>query len=310
MKTRIGSFKNLIDIKSLSTGQICEIIDLAESFEIALENKKVKSNCCGKNLAFLFFENSTRTRFSFEMACHNLGVRIFNFNADTSSVQKGENLVDTVENLWAIGINGIVLRHSNPNVITNTESGLKTKIPFINAGNGCVAHPTQALLDYYTMKKHLGTLEGRNVTIIGDISHSRVAKSNIELLSRFGVNITCCAPNYFKDKAIKNVKWSENLKESLQNADVTMCLRIQKERIEKEIPLKDYIENFQVNEKNISKKTLLMHPGPANRDIEVSSKLLDGKMGQTILEQAKNGVFVRMAVLDLLLGGGDNEQCH
>lgn len=297
--------KNLIDIKSLNTQEICQVIDLAGEFELALQNGDVKSNCKGKNLAFLFFENSTRTRFSFEMACHNLGVRIFNFNAETSSVQKGENLVDTVENLWAIGINGIVLRHGNSNVITNTERGLKTKIPFINAGNGSVSHPTQALLDFYTMKKRFGDLKGKNITIIGDISHSRVAKSNIELLSLFGVNITCCAPNYFKDKSIKNVVWSENLQESLKNADITMCLRIQKERIEEEIPLKNYIENFQVNEKNINKKTMLMHPGPANRDIEVSSKLLDGKMGQTILEQAKNGVFVRMAVLDLLLGGLD-----
>ena len=298
-----NSFNNLIDIKSLSTAQIEGITALALRFEKALESGAVESKCTGKNLAFLFFENSTRTRFSFEMACHNLGVRIFNFDASTSSLQKGESLVDTVENLWAIGINGVVLRHSNPNVITTTERDLKTKIPFINAGNGSVAHPTQALLDYYTMKKHLGSLEGKKVVIIGDILHSRVAKSNIELLSRFGANVICCAPRYFIDEQIKGITWSENLKECLENADVTMCLRIQKERIEENIPFEKYIKDFQVHEGNINKKSLLMHPGPANRDIEVSSKLLNDKQGQTILEQAKNGVFVRMAVIDLLLGG-------
>lgn len=299
----MGELKNLIDIKSLKTTQIEEIIALAQRYEKALESGVVESNCEGKNIAFLFFENSTRTRFSFEMSCHNLGVRIFNFDAASSSLQKGESLVDTVENLWAIGINGVILRHANPNVIKNTERDLKTKIPFINAGSGSKAHPTQALLDYYTMKKHLGTLEGKNIVIIGDILHSRVAKSNIELLSRFGANIVCCAPEYFRDDKIKGVTWSHNLKECLKNANVTMCLRIQKERIEENIPFEKYIEDFQVNEDNINKKSLLMHPGPANRDIEVSSKLLDGEQGQTILEQAKNGVFVRMAVLNMLLGG-------
>ena len=301
--------KNLVDIKDLTTEKIKEIIELAEIFERQVESACVESHCKNKNLAFLFFENSTRTRFSFEMACHNLGVRIFNFNAETSSVTKGENLVDTVENLWAIGINGVILRHTNPDVIDNTIDGLKTKIPFINAGSGTVAHPTQALLDFYTMKKHLGDMKGKNVTIIGDITHSRVAKSNIELLSRFGANITCCAPEYFIDNKIKNVNWTKNLKEALKNADVTMCLRVQRERLEKEIPLENYIKKYQVNDGNIYKKTLLMHPGPANRDIEVSSALLDGKFGQTILEQAKNGVFVRMAVVDMLLRGSNDKHC-
>ncbi len=295
--------KNLISIKDLKTEQITKIITLAQKFEAALESNAVESNCTGKNMAFLFNESSTRTRFSFEMACHNLGVRIFNFHAGSSSLEKGETLVDTVENLWAIGINGVIMRHSNPNVIINTERDLKTKIPFINAGSGSDAHPTQALLDYYTMKKHLGTVADKNIVIIGDILHSRVAKSNIELLSHFGANVICCAPKYFMDEKIKGAIWKDNLKESLKNADVTMCLRIQRERIEEKIPFKKYIQDFQVHEGNINKKSLLMHPGPANRDIEVSSKLLDGKQGQTILEQAKNGVFVRMAVLDMLLGG-------
>lgn len=297
--------KNLIEIESLNREDIECIIDLAMQFEQQLKGgvDNVKSKCKGKNVANMFFENSTRTRFSFEMACHNLGVRIFNFDTEKSSITKGENLSDTLENLWAIGINGVVLRHTKVGIIEDTLNHLKANISFINAGDGNRAHPTQALLDYYTMVKHFGSVEGKNIVIIGDITHSRVAKSNIELLAKFGANVTCCAPSYFQDFGIAKVKWSDNLDGCLKDADVAMCLRIQNERITEKIPLEDYIKNYQVNENNLNPKTLLMHPGPANRDIEVSSKLLDSEAGLTVLEQAKNGVFVRMAVLDLILGG-------
>jgi len=297
--------KNLIEIESLNREDIECIIDLAMQFEQQLKGgvDNVKSKCKGKNVANMFFENSTRTRFSFEMACHNLGVRIFNFDTEKSSITKGENLSDTLENLWAIGINGVVLRHTKVGIIEDTLNHLKANISFINAGDGNRAHPTQALLDYYTMVKHFGSVEGKNIVIIGDITHSRVAKSNIELLTKFGANVTCCAPSYFQDSGIAKVKWSGNLEGCLKDADVAMCLRIQNERITEKIPLEDYIKNYQVNENNLSPETLLMHPGPANRDIEVSSKLLDSEAGLTVLEQAKNGVFVRMAVLDLILGG-------
>jgi len=297
--------KNLIEIESLNREDIECIIDLAMQFEQQLKGgvDNVKSKCKGKNVANMFFENSTRTRFSFEMACHNLGVRIFNFDTEKSSITKGENLSDTLENLWAIGINGVVLRHTKVGIIEDTLNHLKANISFINAGDGNRAHPTQALLDYYTMVKHFGSVEGKNIVIIGDITHSRVAKSNIELLAKFGANVTCCAPSYFQDSDIAKVKWSDNLDGCLKDADVAMCLRIQNERITEKIPLEDYIKNYQVNENNLNPKTLLMHPGPANRDIEVSSKLLDSEAGLTVLEQAKNGVFVRMAVLDLILGG-------
>ena len=297
--------KNLIEIESLNREDIECIIDLAMQFEQQLKGgvDNVKSKCKGKNVANMFFENSTRTRFSFEMACHNLGVRIFNFDTEKSSITKGENLSDTLENLWAIGINGVVLRHTKVGIIEDTLNHLKANISFINAGDGNRAHPTQALLDYYTMVKHFGSVEGKNIVIIGDITHSRVAKSNIELLTKFGANVTCCAPSYFQDFGIAKVKWSDNLDGCLKDADVAMCLRIQNERITEKIPLEDYIKNYQVNENNLNPKTLLMHPGPANRDIEVSSKLLDSEAGLTVLEQAKNGVFVRMAVLDLILGG-------
>jgi len=297
--------KNLIEIESLNREDIECIIDLAMQFEQQLKGgvDNVKSKCKGKNVANMFFENSTRTRFSFEMACHNLGVRIFNFDTEKSSITKGENLSDTLENLWAIGINGVVLRHTKVGIIEDTLKHLKANISFINAGDGNRAHPTQALLDYYTMVKHFGSVEGKNIVIIGDITHSRVAKSNIELLAKFGANVTCCAPSYFQDSDIAKVKWSDNLDGCLKDADVAMCLRIQNERITEKIPLEDYIKNYQVNENNLNPKTLLMHPGPANRDIEVSSKLLDSEAGLTVLEQAKNGVFVRMAVLDLILGG-------
>ena len=293
--------KNLISIKNLTTDEILKIMRVAENFE---KNKR-KSTSFNKNVCMMFFENSTRTRFSFEMASHNLGLRIFNFNSSNTSLSKGETVLDTIENLYAIGINACIIR-SKEAVIGNL---LSSKMRFINAGEGSNSHPTQALLDFYTIKKHFDDLTGKKVVIVGDIKHSRVAKSNVELLSRFGADIILVAPKYFQDETIENVRFSENLNEELKNADITMGLRIQRERIEESIPFSDYINNFQINEKNINKNSLLMHPGPVNRDVEVSSNLLDSDMGETILEQAKNGVFVRMAVIDLILGEEYDTNC-
>jgi aspartate carbamoyltransferase catalytic subunit len=300
--------ENLSTIKNLTTQEISDIMNAARNFEDQVVQNSIISNCKGKNLALLFFENSTRTRFSFEAAAHNLGLRIFNFNEGTSSLSKGESVLDTIRNLAAIGINAMVIRSADNSFIENILKN-KVDMKFINAGEGNYSHPTQALLDFYTIKKYLGEVKGKKVVIVGDIVHSRVAKSNIELLSRFGAEICCVAPKYFQDSAIKNVNWSDNLKESLKNADVTMCLRVQKERIEGKIPISDYVKSFRVDSKNINSKTLLMHPGPVNRDIEMTSELLDSTLGQTILEQAKNGVYVRMAVLDMILGGNNVKNC-
>lgn len=293
---------NLVDIKRLSKEEILKIIDLASDFE----GSKSISTCFGKNLALLFCENSTRTRFSFEMAANTLGIHIYHFDAETSSFSKGESLKDTIENLSAIGIDGIVIRHSQDGIIDKAIEEVRCPMAFINAGDGSHAHPTQALLDYYTMKKHLGSVEGKKIAIVGDIRHSRVAHSNVELLSKFGAKVYFCAPKYFED-ATQDVIFTKSLQEALDGADVAMFLRVQNERLEERYPLFDYVHEYGLTMKKLREfakdDVLIMHPGPVNRDVEISSEVLDSKYGETILEQASNGVFVRMAVLDILLGG-------
>ena len=293
---------HLLDIKNLSKDEILEIIEAAYAFELGAR----VSSCAGKHLCLLFCENSTRTRFSFEMAANRLGVHIYNFDADKSSFSKGESMKDTLENLSAIGIDAVAIRHGEAGIIMRSKLSMVSPLAFINAGDGNHAHPTQALLDFYTMAKYLGSPEGKKIAIIGDICHSRVAHSNIELLKKFGANIHLCAPEYFKDYSVDGVVWNETLEDALKDADVAMFLRIQKERLEEGVSLEGYVQNFGLTldklQKFAPKDILIMHPGPVNREVELDSDILDGAYGQVILEQARNGVFVRMAVLDLLLG--------
>ena len=296
-------FKNLFDIKSLDKSEIIEVIDLASGFERGV----TIPSCTGKHLALIFCENSTRTRFSFEMAANKLGVHIYNFDANKSSFSKGESMKDTIENLYAVGIEAVVIRHSEAGIVNNTIKEVECPMAFINGGDGNNAHPTQALLDFYTMQKHLGTVQNKKIVIIGDILHSRVARSNIELLKKFGANIHLCAPEYFKDKSLKGVTWTDNLKDALKNADVAMFLRVQNERLEESIPLEKYIEEYGFTLAKLKKfapeNILIMHPGPVNRDVELSSEILASEYGKIILEQTHNGVFIRMAILEILLGG-------
>ena len=248
------------------------------------------------------------------MALNKLGASIYRFDTSKSSITKGEDFFDTVNNLAAIGFDACVIRTSQDGLIRKTiDEQLKGRrffknIALINAGEGISSHPTQALLDFVTIKEHFKNLDGLNLTIVGDIRHSRVAKSNIELLSRFGVRIKCLAPSYFKDETIQNVEWHSVLDEALENTDIVMALRIQKERIQDIIEFEDYIKNYQITEENLPKNAVLMHPGPVNRDIEVTSGLLDSKRGVTILTQAHNGVFTRMAILEMIFQnqGGAN----
>ncbi len=297
--------KHLIDIKSLSTEEIEAITERA----LEIKNGAKLVNCAGKHAALMFFENSTRTKFSFEMALNKLGACVYNFETSKSSLSKGEDFFDTLNNLAAIGFDACIIRTSEEGLIKRTlkevSEGRKffKNIALINAGEGASAHPTQALLDFVTIKEHFKNLNGLNLLIVGDIRHSRVAKSNIELLSRFGVNIKCAASLYFKDETLKNVKWCENLDEALKEADIVMTLRIQKERIQDIIEFEDYIKNFQISEENLPKKCILMHPGPVNRDVELTSGLLDSSRGETILKQAHNGVYTRMAIMEAILGG-------
>ena len=305
-----AKLENLIDIKSLSTEEISVIADRA----LEIKNGANPLSCKGKHAAMIFFENSTRTYFSFEMALNKLGASVYNFETSKSSLSKGEDFFDTVNNLAAIGFDACIIRTSEEGLIKRTIEENKNgreflkKIALINAGEGSSAHPTQALLDFVTIKEKFKDLNGLNLVIVGDIRHSRVAKSNIELFNRFGVKIKCVAPKYFKDETIENIEWCDNMTKAFENADIVMALRIQKERIQGIIEFEDYIKNYQITEENLPKNAVLMHPGPVNRDIEVTSGLLDSKRGVTILTQAHNGVFTRMAILEMIFQnqGGAN----
>ena len=294
-------FKNLIDIESLSNEQILKITDLASAFE----KGTIVLTCRDKHLAFLFCENSTRTRFSFEVAANKLGISIYNFDADKSSFSKGESMKDTIENLYAIGINAVIIRHSEAGIIERTLEEIDCPIAFINAGDGNHAHPTQALLDFYTMKRHLKFVEGRKIAIIGDIKHSRVARSNVALLKKFGANVVLCAPDYFRAYDL-DAEYVDTFEEALKDADVAMFLRVQNERLQEKISVSKYVKDYGLTMEKLKKFTkptaLIMHPGPVNRDVEISSEVLDSEYGKIILEQAHNGVFVRMAVLNMILG--------
>ena len=302
--------KHLIDIESISKEDILNIVNLAREFK----NGTKKSDVEKKTLALMFYENSTRTRCSFEIAGQSLGMNIINFDANSSSLSKGESLKDTIENLYFLGVNAVVIRHSLSGIINNVLRLVKYPIHFINGGDGTHAHPSQALLDFYTMLEKIGSVEGKKITIVGDVAHSRVAKSNIRLLSKFGADIHLCAPTYlqFENTQAFNVKYHNSVKEAVDGANVVMVLRVQNERHEKEgYPQSSEYKRLYEIDTNLLKEyaasdVILMHPGPANRNIEVSSELLDNQLGKTILEQAQNGVFVRMAILNTLLKGDNN----
>lgn len=291
---------HLIDIKSLSIDDINKICIRASEFE-----KKIRrANHTNGHVVNMFFENSTRTKLSFEMAENKIFANKYNFDIQTSSINKGEDLYDTINNLSAIGMNVFVVRHSDNNLINELkEQTYYNPISFINAGSGTSSHPTQALLDYYTLKKHFLDLSEKKITIVGDIVHSRVAKSNIELLKKFNVEIRCLAPKEFQDETIDGVKYYTNSEECFEDTDVVMALRIQRERIQEKINFDDYIKNYQITKENLPYAALLMHPGPINKDIEIKADVLKTQNARTILKQAENGVYVRMAILDMLLSG-------
>ena len=290
--------KHLDTIGNLTTDEIEELIDSASSFK----NGRY-ANYSTKHIALMFFENSTRTRLSFECAINRLGAHPYIFDISKSSNQKGETLKDTINNLCAIGINTFVIRTREENLIDELKQiEFYRPTHFINAGEGKSSHPTQALLDYFTILEKIKTVKNKKVVIVGDIRHSRVARSNIALLKKFGANITTSAPEYFMEE-IEGTTFEPDLKKALIDADVVMALRIQNERLDEAISKEDFIKNYSLNMENFPQGALLMHPGPVNRDVEISSKLLDSKIGKTILNQAENGVYIRMAVIDKILQG-------
>lgn len=305
--SRQSTFKHLLGIKDLLVDDINLIFNTAVTFKEVINRpiKKVPS-LRDITIANLFFENSTRTRLSFELAQKRLSADIVNFSSSSSSVSKGETLIDTVNNILAMKVDMVVMRHPKPGAAIFLSNHVKASI--INAGDGTHEHPTQALLDAFSIREKLGTLEGVRVAIVGDIMHSRVALSNIFCLKKLGAEVMVCGPVTLIPKYIAElgVKVEYNLQKALQWCDVVNMLRIQMERQDiRYFPsLREYIMMFGLNKailESLGKKIIVMHPGPINRGVELTSDVADS--GQSIiLDQVENGVAIRMAVMYLLAG--------
>jgi|ERR1043165_1154015 aspartate carbamoyltransferase catalytic subunit len=301
------SQKHLIGLKYLTKQDIELIFQTADNFKEILQRpiKKVPS-LRDITIANLFFEDSTRTRISFELAEKRLSADTINFSASGSSVKKGETLLDTVRNILAMKVDMIVVRHSSSGAPNFLSENISANI--INAGDGTHEHPTQGLLDGYSVRERLGNLKGLNYLIIGDIKHSRVAGSDIPLMTKMGAKVKVCGPPTLIPKYIEElgVTYEPNLKNALEWCDVANVLRIQLERMDiKFIPsLREYSLFYGVNKElldSINKNITIMHPGPINRGVELNSDVADSKQS-LILQQVENGVAIRMAVLYLLAG--------
>ncbi|UII32460.1 aspartate carbamoyltransferase catalytic subunit [Fulvivirga ulvae] len=302
------SQKHLLGIKDITRKDIELIFETARSFKEVINRpiKKVPS-LRDITIANVFFENSTRTRLSFELAEKRLSADVINFSSSSSSVKKGETLLDTVNNILAMKVDMVVMRHSSPGAPHFLAKHIDANI--VNAGDGTHEHPTQALLDTYSIMEKHGSVEGLKVAIIGDILHSRVAISNIFALQKLGAEVMVCGPNTLLPKHIGSlgVKVELDVSKALQWCDVANILRIQLERQQiKYFPsLREYSLYYGVNKRmldELDKEITIMHPGPINRGVELNSDVADSEHS-IILEQVQNGVAVRMAVLYLLAGG-------
>lgn len=303
--------KHLLDIERLCLIDVKEILDRADVFVAQNSSSFRKSaQLAGKTVVNLFYEPSTRTRTSFELAAKRLGADVINVSVDSSSVKKGESLSDTIATINAMQVDAIVIRHKENGVPQFIAPLVKGAV--LNAGDGSNEHPTQALLDAYVMRQRKGKLEGLRVVICGDIEHSRVARSNINLLKKFGVDVRLVAPSCFYPRDVDKlgVPVFETMEQGIENADVVMMLRIQHERLaegEFAMSLKEYHDRFGLNHAKLSKAkpdVMVMHPGPFNRNVEVTSAVIDDPKHSVVLEQVEAGVGVRMACLDLLIGTG------
>jgi aspartate carbamoyltransferase catalytic subunit len=303
--------KDILGIKDLTVDEINLILETAESFlEISTRKIKKVPTLRGKTIINLFYEASTRTRTSFEIAAKRLSADTINISSATSSVVKGETLIDTARNLEAMNPDIIVIRHSAAGAPHLLASLIKQSI--INAGDGAHEHPTQALLDMMTIKERKGKISGLKVAIIGDIEHSRVARSNIYGLSKMGARVVLAGPATMLPRNIEEmgVDVYTNLKDALIDADVVMMLRIQLERQKQSIfpSLREYSQHYCLNRNNIKlakKDVIVMHPGPINRGVEISPDIADDPSYSVILDQVNKGVAIRMALLYLLTGGGE-----
>ena len=289
--------KHLLRMNDLPADEILNILKDAEKFR----SGKAEVQKTALFAANLFFEPSTRTRFSFEVAEKRLGLNVLNFDASHSSVQKGETLYDTVRTLEAIGANAVVIRHPEDEYFEELKE--KVGIPILNAGDGCGHHPTQSLLDLLTIRQEFGKFEGLTVSIHGDIKHSRVARSNAEVLRRLGANVLLCAPDEWKDETYGTYAETD---EAVQASDVVMLLRIQHERHENQTTGgADYHRQYGLTlerEKAMKPKAIIMHPAPVNRGVEIADELVECRRSR-IFKQMENGVYVRMAVLKRALEG-------
>ena len=299
------SVSHLLGIKYLTDADIELIFETSSHFKEVINRpiKKVPS-LRDVTIANLFFENSTRTKLSFELAQKRLSADVINFSASNSSVKKGESLIDTVNNILSMKVDMVVMRHPNPGAAMFLSKHVNASI--INAGDGAHEHPTQALLDCFSIREKLGELRGKKVVIIGDILHSRVALSNIFALKKLGVEVMVCGPLTLIPKHIKSLGISveTNLEKALRWADVANILRVQFERMKASFfpSNREYAMQYGITKKvleKVDKELLIMHPGPINRGVEISSDVADSE-NAIILDQVQNGVAVRMAILYLL----------
>jgi aspartate carbamoyltransferase catalytic subunit len=307
--------KHLLGIGELSAQDIQMILDTADKMaEVSARPLKKVPVLRAKLIVNLFFENSTRTRSSFEIAEKRLSADTLNFSASTSSVSKGESLVDTIQNMERMQPDCYVMRHPSPGAGQLIEGF--TKAAIVNAGDGSHEHPTQALLDAMTIRQKKGAFKGLQVLIAGDIAHSRVVRSNILLLNKMGAKVTVSGPATMLPPHIESlgVKATTDFEGALKGKDVVMMLRIQLERQKRGLfpSLMEYYQYYGLTEERLAlaaKDAIVMHPGPMNRGVEIASEVADGP-SSVILDQVENGVSVRMAVLYLLLGGGEDVPSH
>ena len=308
--------EHLLGIEPLTREQITFILDQAAPFqEFQRHPLKKLATLRGKTVALAFFEASTRTRISFATAAARLGADQMNLQAEASSLKKGESLIDTVRTLEAMRPDGIVMRHSSSGAADFVAARLA--IPVLNAGDGTHEHPTQALLDALTIRDRIGKLEGLRVTILGDILHSRVARSNIHLLSKFGAHITLCGPAMWVPREFEglapNIRRTAQIEDALAGADAIVVLRVQTERIhEPALAAEEYILGYQLTPERLrlaKAEALVLHPGPMIRGLEIDPGVADGPQS-CVLEQVTNGLAVRMALLYHLVGGAPADAPH
>lgn len=287
--------KGLTTLHDLSTDKIQEIINYALKLKGGFSKKYE-----GKKMATLFFENSTRTQYSFQVAMLNLGIQVISFNASVSSVQKGETLYDTVRTFEALGLDGVVIRSSVDNYFKELEN---IKMPIFNGGDGASNHPTQCLLDLMTIYEEFGHFKGLKVCMVGDISHSRVAHGNIDIMRRLGMEVYISGPEEFNDGSAPHLDFDEACK----TCDIVMMLRVQFERHQDKMQLskKEYHNLYGLTKERVKMmkdKAIIMHPAPVNREIEIASDVVECEKSR-IYKQMTNGVYVRMAVISMVLDG-------